>query len=283
VSETSRGWLTRRLWPEPPAEREYRIGRFLINVPLGLVLGTSFGFLAAERWGLAALPAGVWGGTAGLLAMYLLGQVESFASAVTDARGPRSGFLVRIGVNILGGAFFGRLFSVVLDAHALTSLAAGASLLVAYSALTTRFFLGGWAEGLVETLTGQHGGPRPLDYSYAESLLARGWVDEALAEYEEHADRRPGDPDPLLRAAWALREHGEWRRAVAWFRRALAATRIDARRASIVAREILAIHRTKLDDSEGAAADLEGVVRRFPGAEELAWARRELDDRGTSS
>lgn len=275
-----RGWLARRLWPEPPEEREYRLGRFFITAPMGLVLGTSFGILAAIRWGLPGLSSAVEGGVGGLLVMYLLGQIESLAAALTDARGARAGLLVRLGVDILAGILFGRLFSVVLDANGLALLAIGASILVTYSAVATRFFLGGWAEGLVNVITGQVGGPRPHNYSYADSLVARGLAREAEEEYEIHCEESPGDPDPPLHAAWAFRQHGDWRRALVWFRRALDAPRIDARRSAVAVRQIHEISLAKLDDPSGAAADLEMVVHRFPDAEELAWARRELDALG---
>lgn len=268
--------LTRPLWPESVDERKRRRGRLMITGSCGTLVGLAFGVLAANRWGLPPVPLVLAGATGAFLVMYIMGQVESLARTVAEVKTGPASLVIRVGADVVGGAILGRILASVLGTDALTALAAGASILVAYSAVTSRLFWGGWVEGVVGVLTGQGGGARAPDYSYPTSLAARGLIEEAVKAYEEACDERPGHPDPMLHAAWTLREHREWEKAVAWYRRALAAPRIDARRSASVARQVWEIHAAKLGTAAAAIPDLAAVVERFPGAEEMEWARREL-------
>jgi tetratricopeptide (TPR) repeat protein len=128
----------------------------------------------------------------------------------------------------------------------------------------------------VDLLTGQRSTPRPPDLSYPAALVARGEVAQGLREYEALCADRPRDPEPVLRAAWTLREHGRWDEALAWFRRALRMDALDVGRTAAVVRQVWEIEVTRKHDLASPIADLEAALARFPGAEELAWARREL-------
>lgn len=277
-ARTSGSWLTAPVWTESPADRAYRRGRLFFTGPFGGLLGLTAGILAAQRWELVPLMPAAVGAVGGFLTMYVTGHVESLMGTLAAKRGPIASLVARVGVTVAGGALFGRVIGGILGADGMASLTTGASIFLALDALTSRFFWGGWVEAAVDLFSGQLSRPPPPAYSYADSLLARGEVEAGLEAYEDLCAERPGDPEPPLHAAWAMHEIGRWDEALVWFRRALRARRIDARRAAVAVRQVWEIEVSRRKNLAGSVGDLAMAVDRFPDAPELEWARRELED-----
>lgn len=248
----------------------------MITGPFGALLGISFGILLARRWRLSYALFSAWGGVVGILAMYLAGHLESWVRARFPERGPASAMLAQVGADVVGGAVLGGLFALALDTDAAASLAAGASLLLAYSFVATRLLWGDLVEDLVGLVSGQAGRARVPDYSMEQSLAAQGRIDEAVRAYERACRERPEEPRPILLAAEMLRAAGRFREAVVWYRRALALPRVDARRAGILTRYVWELCAVALDDPAEAEADLHALVDRFPAEPVAEWARERL-------
>lgn len=270
--------LGRPLWPEPAAERSRRWQRFLMNGPFGAIVGTGFGALAATRWGFSSLELAVAGGVAGLVWMYLLGLLESWFRRRARDRGFASLLLVHIGADLVGGGLFGWLVSVAVGGDAGRYLVAGASLLLVYSLAASSLLWGDFLDGIVHTLMGHGGSPRRYDYAPHEELEHAGRLDEALTLYDTAARARPGDADPLLRAAFMLHRNHRYEEAVAWYRRAYDTPRLDARRASAYVRHIAGIARGNLGDPLRCRPDLERLVGQFSGDPEVRWAEELLQE-----
>ena len=120
-------------------------------------------------------------------------------------------------------------------------------------------------------------GRRTNDYSYEVSLAAQGFVDEALERLSQASVDRGGHSGPLILGAHMLEEEERYEEAVEWYRRARAAPRLDARRAAIFARNIAEISAVHLGDPAIAVADLQALLDTYPTADEVAWARDELE------
>ncbi|MGD2070554.1 MAG: tetratricopeptide repeat protein [Gemmatimonadota bacterium] len=268
--------LTRPWWSEPAAERERRWQRLVLRGPVGGLVGVLFGALSVRAWGAPALPLVGSAGAFGFLLMYLLGQLESWLQALpAEGRGPPRR-LVHIAADLVGGGLLGWAMSVALDADGAASLAAGATFLVVYTRVVSRLLWGDAVEGTVRFFSGHRAGRWEPDYSREASLAARGRVDDALASLEEASRERPEQPEPLLRGAWLLREEGRWEEAIEWYRRAFWTPRLGAARAAAIVRHIHEIASERLDDAELARPDARELLARYPDAEEVAWARREL-------
>lgn len=276
LAKRSLHWLFRPWWPEPRAEFERRWQRFFLHGPIGGLVGLIFGILAAGRWELPLLAFPMMTGLAGTYLMYLAGHVESFARTRTASASGRAQVVVAVIADLVIGGSLGQLMAVVLDTNAAALLGMGAATLAAYSYVASRIFWGDWIEQLVFTLSGQAGGQRESDYSYQSSLAARGFVDEALESLEQASLDRGGHSGPLILGAQILGEERRYEEAIAWYRRAGKAPKLDARRAGIFARHITEISSTHLDDPSLAVPDLKALLKRYPKADDVAWARDEL-------
>jgi hypothetical protein len=270
-------WLFRPWWPEPREEFERRWQRFFLLGPVGGLVGLTFGILAARRWELSLLLFPVLCGITGTYLMYLAGHVESFVRTRTVSPAGRAQVMVALFADLVVGGLLGQLMAIVLDANAAAMLGTGAATLAAYTFVASRIFWGDWIEQFVYTLSGQASGRRINDYSYEMSLAAQGFVDEALERLSQASVDRGGHSGPLILGAHMLEEEERYEDAVAWYRRASAAPRLDARRAAIFARNIAEISAVHLGDPAIAVADLQALLDTYPTAEEVAWARDELE------
>lgn len=272
--------LTRRWWNEPDREYRRRWQRFVLHGPIGLIVGLAFGILAGQRWGIDPAVLGIVCGVAGVVFMYLVGQAESFLRNGIATKWAIPGPALQVGADLVGGGLMGWVLSTVLDSHGAATLAMGASVLAAYGYVASRLLWGSLVDDLVWFLTGNAAGARGPDYSRQEALAVRGRVDEALALYEEECRRRPGHADPMIHAAWMLREAGRYEESVAWYERALATPNLEPRRAAIFCRHIWEVTATKLGGADAALPHLERLLAHHPDAEELEWARREVREMG---
>ncbi len=121
------------------------------------------------------------------------------------------------------------------------------------------------------------GTPHLPEFSYADSLAARGRWEEAVRVLLEAAEERGGDPRPLVRAARILRDDlGRAEEAASLFRRARRERELDRAMEMLVTREIAEIHLHRLDRPLGAAPELARLVERFPETPGAAWAEETL-------
>lgn len=101
------------------------------------------------------------------------------------------------------------------------------------------------------------------EYSLADSLVARGRFDEAIAELEQASLRYPDDVTPPLRLARLLRDHCKRPAdAVHWFRTAAARCAHDAGMEIGILREIIEIHTHVLRTPRRALPDLARLASR---------------------
>lgn len=113
------------------------------------------------------------------------------------------------------------------------------------------------------------------DYSYPDSLAARGLYDAAVAAYRNAAEEHPDSPEPLLRAARVLRDAlHRYSEAVELFREVRAHPGADEGLEELVTREIAEVHIRRLGDPARALPELARLVDRHPGSPGAEWARR---------
>lgn len=127
------------------------------------------------------------------------------------------------------------------------------------------------------------GGPMPPtpQYSYPESLVARGMYEDAIGAYQEaiteEAENRPVDAEPYLRIARVYRDQLKRPEdALTWFghaRRADAATRGQV---DLATREIVEIHLHGGGDRLRAIPELARLAEQAAGSKIGDWAARLL-------
>lgn len=143
------------------------------------------------------------------------------------------------------------------------------------------FFWGAWViEGsgdLVRRLV-MGGKMKPShQYSYADSLVARGMYDAAITAYQEAAQEEPGDPEPFLRIGRVLRDRLERPDdAVASFRQARTAERASPQQVNLATREIIETLLYRTEDRRRAIPELARLAEQAQGTKAGDWAARTL-------
>lgn len=115
------------------------------------------------------------------------------------------------------------------------------------------------------------------EYSLADSLIARGRLDEAREELERAAALYADDPEPALRLARLLRDRQRPEDAVVWFRAALDRS-ADAGVEIAATREIIEIYTHTLRTPTRALPYLARLASRHADSPAGLWARREMTD-----
>lgn len=119
--------------------------------------------------------------------------------------------------------------------------------------------------------------PGKHEYSYPESLAARGLYEEAVTAYEAAVSEFPEDPEPYIRIARLKRDKlSEFEEAVFWFKRARADSKIAAGQELLVTQEMIEIYRDKQGTPTRAIPELARMIDRFPNDQVADWARGEL-------
>lgn len=280
VAKRILGRLFGSLWPEPREIFERRWQRIVLRGPIGGVVGVWFGALATMQWGLPPAVFPLLCGLAGVLLMSIAGHIESFVQTRTVSTSGNVQVGVAVVADLVIGAVLGTMMSIVLEAEAAALLATGAASLAVIHYVASQLLWGDWVERVVSTLTGQAGGPRESDFSYEASLAIQGYVDEALASYEKASLKPGGSPAPLLLGAQLLREERRYEESVLWYRKAFDAPRVDARRATVFVRHIVAICQDHLEDPSRARPHVEALLERYPETQELEWVQTELQLKG---
>ncbi len=134
------------------------------------------------------------------------------------------------------------------------------------------------AGGLVERLyIGRETETAP-QYSYADSLVARGMYERAVDAYEAAAAENPRNPEPLMRMARVYRD--ELRRpdeAIATFKRARQVEGAPPGQANLATREIVEILLGS-EDRRRAIPELARLAEQAAGTKTGDWAGRRLSE-----
>jgi len=119
--------------------------------------------------------------------------------------------------------------------------------------------------------------PRKREYSHAESLVARGLHEDAVAAFELAIAEDPADPEPRVRIARIQRDHlGRLEESARWFRSALSVAEMPVGVRSLVTRELVELYTTKLMEPGRSAPLLARLAEEREGTPEGAWAAQEL-------
>ena len=115
------------------------------------------------------------------------------------------------------------------------------------------------------------------EYSLAESLIARGRIDDAITELERASTTWPDDPEPPLRLARLLRDQAARPAdAIGWFRTSVDRSRNDAGAEIAALRELIEVCTHVLATPRAALPYLARLASRHPDSAAGAWARAEM-------
>lgn len=119
--------------------------------------------------------------------------------------------------------------------------------------------------------------PERRDYSFAQSLAARGDFAGAVREYERAVIEFPQDPEPYIRIArLKRRELQQPEDAVNWFKRARTDAEVSLGQELLVTRELIELYRGDLNTPERAIPELARLIDRFPDDPAVDVSKREL-------
>lgn len=255
---------------------------------LRLLVGIPFATIAGIAWGAFAAPALVggavfWsavGATSLPLFLYVQQRLIGPIGMLVNQRWPQAGGLAGLAWESVTVASLVLFVTKVLGAPLVpavgTALAFGALYV-----LFTEYLIHGGGDHLGMLLQGGAAGSgtrRRGGFSYAESLVARGRVDEAVAVYRDaiHEDHRWVTPYFRLSALWT--SQGELEQAVAVLREAWAYGRLGEEDAALVIRRLYAITAEALGTPERAEPELVEFVDRHPRSAHATWARWRLKE-----
>jgi len=186
------------------------------------------------------------------------GQVRTFTMAIYACPGAFVGAIASwfIGIGPLPGLFLGYLIAFFVTKAIVEGSGKTASTIYAPSGKST---------------------PVKHEYSYAESLAARGRYEEAVTAYEVAVSKFPEDPEPYLRIARMKRDKlAEFEEAVFWFKRARKDSQSSRGQELLATQEIVEIYHKKLGAPTRAIPELARIIDRFPDDPVADWAREEL-------
>ncbi len=132
------------------------------------------------------------------------------------------------------------------------------------------------AGGIARYVTMPSGASTPYEeqYSYQESLAARGDVAGALASYEAVISERPGLVSPRLKAAELHARQGKnARRAAELLREVRDLPTATAREALYASSRLVDLYGGALDDPGRALVELRRIVELYPNTDVAAGAR----------
>jgi len=179
------------------------------------------------------------------------------------------------------GAFLGFLLGVFLGVQG----AAGAGVII----LTTVL---GWAGSYFGPLlilrgAGRAGSvlyspsgkstPRKKEYSLAQSYVARGMYDEAIAAFETAITEDPKNSGPYLRIARLKRDSlNDPEGAALWFKRALSESDTSGGVTLLTRKELIEVYELRLNQPQRAAPLLARMAEEHAGTPDGIWASETL-------
>ncbi len=140
-------------------------------------------------------------------------------------------------------------------------------------------FITGRAGALASKLHAPSGRTTPpkKQYSYAESLVARGDYEAGVTAFELAVAEDPRDAAPYLRIARVYRDHLDRPDdAARWFRRALAESAPPPGIAALARRELVELYVHRMGQPGRAAPELARMAEEMAGTPDGAWAARTL-------
>jgi tetratricopeptide (TPR) repeat protein len=121
--------------------------------------------------------------------------------------------------------------------------------------------------------------PAKREYSFADSLVARGMYAEAARQYAQHASEHPDDAEPRIRRARVLRDHlGDYEEAFTEYKQILRMPALPPETQLAVLREQAELCTHRIRDPRRALPYLARIGEKFGGTPTAAWARQELAD-----
>ena len=118
--------------------------------------------------------------------------------------------------------------------------------------------------------------PAVREYSLADSLVARGRIDEAAEAYQLLSEDYPGDPEPRLRHARLLRDKAErYEEAAQIFKSILGMAGLKPETELVALRELVELCTHKLHAPQRALPYLARISEKFAGTPTAQWARAE--------
>lgn len=272
------GALRRRLWVVDSELAARQRLRLLVGIPFATIAGIAWGAFAAPALAGSALFWSAVGASSLSLFLYVQQRLIGPIAMLVNQRWPQAGGLAGLAWESLTVAalilFVTNVLGAPLVPAAGTALAFGALYV-----LFTEYLIHGGVAHLGMLLQGgaAGSGARPRDgFSYAESLVVRGRVDEAVVVYRDaiYNDRRWAAPYLRLSALWASQAEPE--RAATVLREAWMYARLGEEDAAHVIRRLYSISTDALGTPEAAEPELVEFVERYPRSAHATWARWRL-------
>ena len=121
--------------------------------------------------------------------------------------------------------------------------------------------------------------PAIREYSLADSLVARGQIEEAAEAYALLSEDFPNDAEPRLRHARLLRDKTQrYEDAAQIYKGALAIPKLKPETELVILRELIELYTHKLRAAPRALPYLARVVEKHGSSNAGIWARAEMSD-----
>lgn len=191
-------------------------------------------------------------------------RIRAFVLALTwgmplGVIGGAGGAVIK-GWNPLVGAVLGAILGLAVTYYVPMTLAAGA----------------GTAAKQIYAPSGEST-PRRPEYSYAQSLVARGQYEDAAVAYELHAIENPNDPEPYFQLARIYKNHlHQYEDAIAWYRRARADVELTRGENILTMQEIAELYVHMLHTPRKAIPELAQLAQQYPDEPAGRAAKQEL-------
>ena len=205
-----------------------------------------------------------------------MAQPTEYKRTLFDRRGPDAVLLLRaVGAAIL-------VFGITLIASILQF---GFSAKLLAMGLLAACFTGGFAYFLAHGVGGAvkrialdgAGSPYREQFSYQQTLVMQGKVDEAIASFEALIAERPADVDVRIRAAeLCAREKRDAARAADFFRDAQRIPSISPGEEVYVTNRLVDLYTGPLNTPGRALVELRRLIDRYPGSPMAINARAAL-------
>jgi hypothetical protein len=212
-------------------------------------------------------------------------RAPRYEASLLDRMGPDGALILRARVTSVLGFFV--LFLVLMGAsqhreftsrHPISTSALGAlaGALFSYWFQTRAAFAGGAIAKSVHFPDGSHT-PYEEQYSFEESLVARGDMTAAMQAYEKVIAEQPGRVAPRLRAAeHYARGARDPRRAAELFREVRDFPDVPARDAVYASSRLADLYDGPLGEPGRALVELRRIIERYPGTAVASHARAAL-------